>query len=165
MTSVLLDGMDWFAGLKVPQEPSPKCHVPAMCTTSTTMVHGSKTSFNFHQFLLQDLTISCQIIRYLPFLRICIPSVQLEWVVGIGGEQNLGQLFRLPAVYGSRHWKGQSKSNYTGWKKLRCLIDKFQKSFKSHFLIIMLQCDVVRFVSSNTSNKAAYTDSNAASFY
>ncbi len=100
MRSVLLDGTGWFAGLKVLQEPSPKCHVPAMYTTSTTTVIAKLLLTNFTSFFT---TASSQIVLFLRFHRICIPSVQLEWIMGIGGEQNLGQLFRLSAVFGSRN--------------------------------------------------------------
>lgn len=108
MRSVLLDGTGWFAGLKVPQEPSPKCRVPATCTTSTTTVLAKLLLTKFNSSFT---TASSQTVLFLRFPRICIPSVRLEWVVGIGGKQNLGQLFRLSAVLGSRHRKGQSKSN------------------------------------------------------
>ncbi len=122
-----------------------KCHVLAMYTTSTTTVLAKLLLTNFISFFT---TASSQIVLFLRFRRICIPSVQLEWIVGIGGEQNLGQLFRLPAVFGSRNWKGQSKSNYR-LEEFAVSYWHVLKSFKSYFLITMVQWDVVGLVSSN----------------
>lgn len=42
-------------------------------------------------------------------LRVCVPPVRLEWIVGLGGEQDLGQLFRLPTLSCSRRRKRQSE--------------------------------------------------------